>query len=134
MDLAIVTVMRDALLRRSKAAALTWADVERQRDGTGRLTVHRSKGDQAGAGAELLIGRDAIAALERVRPEVPAPESPVFGGLRGRAIADRIRKAALGRRSRGRLLGAFSSHWHGARPRGVRRQHNRADDGRALAV
>ena len=94
MDVAIVTVMRDALLRRSEAAALTWADVERYPDGTGRLTVRRSKGDQAGAGAELFVGRDAIVALERIRPEAPAPESPVFGGLGGRAIADRIRKAA----------------------------------------
>ena len=38
MDVAIITVMRDALLRRSEAAALTWADVERRPDGTGRLT------------------------------------------------------------------------------------------------
>ena len=105
MDVAIVTVMRDALLRRSEAAALTWADVERYPDGTGRLTVRRSKGDQAGAGAELFIGRDAIAALERVRPEAPAPESPVFGGLRGRAIADRIRKAARGWPARSTVSG-----------------------------
>ena len=43
MDVAILTVMNDALLRRSEAAALTWADAERQPDGTGRLTVHRGK-------------------------------------------------------------------------------------------
>ena len=106
IDIAIVTVMRDALLRRSEAAALTWADVVRLPDGTGRLTVRRSKGDQVGAGAELFIGRAAIAALERIRPEAPAPESPVFGGLGGRAIADRVRKAA---RAAG-LEGDYSGH------------------------
>ena len=106
MDVAIVTVMSDALLRRSEAAALTWADVERQPYGTGRLTVHRSKGDQAGEGAELFIGCDATAALERIRPESPAPESPVFGGLSGRAISDRICKAARA----ASLEGDFSGH------------------------
>ena len=105
-DVAIVTVMRDAMLRRSEAAALTWADVEFLPDGTGRLTVRRSKADQAAEGAELFIGRDAAAALERIRPESPDPEGPVFGGLGGRAIADRIRKAA---RAAG-LDGDFSGH------------------------
>ena len=37
-DIVIASVMRDALLRRSEAAALTWADIERRPDGTGRLT------------------------------------------------------------------------------------------------
>jgi len=106
MDVAIVTVMRDAMLRRSEAAALTWSDVECLPDGTGRLTVRRSKADQAGVGAELFLGQDATAALERIRPESPAPKSPVFGGLGGRAIADRIRKAA---RAAG-LEGEFSGH------------------------
>ena len=106
MDIAIASVMRDGLLRRSEAAALTWADVERRPDGTGRLTVRRSKGDQAGEGAELYIGRDAMAALERIRPEPSALAAPVFGGLGGRAIADRIRKAA---RAAG-LEGDFSGH------------------------
>ena len=106
VDIAIVTVMRDAMLRRSEAARLTWSDVECLPDGTGRLTVRRSKADQAGVGAELFLGQDATAALERIRPESPAPKSPVFGGLGGRAIADRIRKAA---RAAG-LEGEFSGH------------------------
>ncbi len=106
MDIAIVTVMRDAMLRRSEAAALTWSDVECLRDGTGRLTVRRSKADQAGQGAELFLGQDATAALERIRPESAKPSDRVFGGLGERAIADRIRKAA---RAAG-LEGDFSGH------------------------
>ena len=39
MDIAIVTVMRDAMLRRSEAAALIWDDVECLPDCTGRLTM-----------------------------------------------------------------------------------------------
>ena len=101
-DVAVASVMRDALLRRSEAAALTWADVERRQDGTGRLTVRRSKGDQAGEGAELYTGHgaatprrhDATAALERIRPESGVSTDPAFGGLGGRAITDRIRRAA----------------------------------------
>lgn len=106
MDLAIITVMRDAMLRRSEAAALTWADVERQPDGTGRVTVRRSKADQFGAGAQLFIGSDAVEALQRIRPASASLEDPVFGGLGDRAISNRIRKAA---RAAG-LDGDFSGH------------------------
>ncbi len=106
MDVAIISVMRDAMLRRSEAAALTWADVERQPDGTGRVMVRRSKADQFGAGAVLFIGHDAVKALQRIRPELAAPDDPVFGGLGDRAISDRIRKAA---RAAG-LDGDFSGH------------------------
>ena len=36
VDVALVSVMRDAMLRRSEAAALTWADVEFRSDGSAR--------------------------------------------------------------------------------------------------
>ena len=42
---AFASVMRDAMLRRSEAAALEWADVELRPDGSGRLTIRRSKTD-----------------------------------------------------------------------------------------
>ena len=45
-DIAICHVMRDAMLRRSEAAALTWLDIESQPDGSGVLTIRRSKMDQ----------------------------------------------------------------------------------------
>ena len=45
-DLALVVVLSDAGLRRSEAAALTWGDVQRWDDGSGRrITVIRSKTD-----------------------------------------------------------------------------------------
>ena len=43
VDIAIVSVMRDALLRRQETAALRWADVEFQPDGSSWVTVSRSK-------------------------------------------------------------------------------------------
>ena len=44
-DVALVAALSDAGLRRSEAAALTWGDVQRWDDGSGRITVIRSKTD-----------------------------------------------------------------------------------------
>ena len=44
-DVALVAVLSDAGLRRSEAASLTWGDVQRWDDGSGRITVVRSKTD-----------------------------------------------------------------------------------------
>ena len=38
-DVALVAVLSDAGLRRSETAALTWGDVQRGDDGSGRITV-----------------------------------------------------------------------------------------------
>ena len=50
-DLALVAILSDAGLRRSEAAALTWGDVVRWDDGSGRITVIRSKTDVETQGA-----------------------------------------------------------------------------------
>ena len=44
-DLALVAALSDAGLRRSEASSLTWGDVQRWDDGSGRITVIRSKTD-----------------------------------------------------------------------------------------
>ena len=44
-DVALVAVLSDAGLRRSEASSLTWGDVQRWDDGSGRITVVRSKTD-----------------------------------------------------------------------------------------
>ena len=44
-DVALVAALSDAGLRRSEASALTWGDVQRWDDGSGRITVIRSKTD-----------------------------------------------------------------------------------------
>ena len=43
--------MRDAMLRVSEAAVLTWSDIVSEADGTGRLLIRRSKTDAEGEGA-----------------------------------------------------------------------------------
>ena len=81
MDLALLQVMRDGLLRRSEAAALRWGDVEFHVDGSGRLNIARSKTDQAAWGTTLYLGPAAVEALLAIRPEeaVTDPAGSVFG-------------------------------------------------------
>ena len=59
MDVALLSVLRDGLLRRSEAAALTWGDVELQDSGSALLQVRRPKTDPTAEGVVLYIGRDA---------------------------------------------------------------------------
>ena len=66
VDIALCSTMWDAMLRRAEAAALTWADVRRAPDGSGRLTVQHSKTDQRGEGKVLWISPDSMTALELV--------------------------------------------------------------------
>ena len=54
-DLALVAVLSDAGLRRSEASSLTWGDVQRWDDGSGRITVVRSKTDVESQGAVVAI-------------------------------------------------------------------------------
>ena len=108
IDIALIATMRDALLRRSEAVALTWADIEFRPDGTARLTIRRSKTDQEGEGAVQFVGAEATADLKAIRPRGSgdAIGQPVFGLRTGRSIANRIRAAA---KAAG-LEGDFSGH------------------------
>ncbi len=95
MDIALCQVMHDAGLRRSEAAALTWADVVKSEDGSGRLTVVRSKTDKYGRGQVVAVTHRALRALEAIRPSGAAPGDSVFG-LSASQIARRIQAAAKG--------------------------------------
>ena len=94
-DMALVSVMADAGLRRSEAAALEWRDIEREADGSGRVTIRRSKTDQEADGAVVAVTPAAMADLERLasmRGECE-PGASVFG-VCDRQIARRIAAAA----------------------------------------
>ena len=106
VDVALCTVMRDALLRRSEAAALRWQDVELRTDGTARVTISRSKTDQEGEGTVQYIGIDGAKALRSVRPVDAAPDARVFALRSGRQVSRRISAAATA----AGLEGAFSGH------------------------
>ena len=89
-DMAMVSVLAEAGLRRSEAAALTWADVTAEADGTGRVMVRHGKTDQEGEGATGAITAAAMTDLERlaaVRGRDPA--ASVFD-LSDRQIARRV--------------------------------------------
>ena len=87
VDVALISVMRDAMLRRSEAASLTWGDVSRGPDGSGRLSL---KTDRSTA---LYLGTPTMRALDAVRPAHPSPEDEIFG-LGGEQISRRIKAAA----------------------------------------
>ncbi len=92
--MAIVSVVSEAGLRRSEAAALRWADIERETDDSGRVTIRRSKTDPTGAGAVVAITATAMADLDRLREfETPAESDSVFK-LGDRQIANRIAAVA----------------------------------------
>ena len=55
-------------MRRSEAAALTWGDVQRWDDGSGRITVIRSKTDAEAQGAAVAITSAAMQVLSAIRP------------------------------------------------------------------
>ena len=96
VDVALLSVLRDGLLRRSEASELRWGDVELQEDGSARIHVRRSKTDPEAEGAVLYIGSDAAAALVAIMPEgfaVVDPSTPVFG-LSASQIGRRVNAAA----------------------------------------
>lgn len=91
-DIALMSLMRDGLLRVSEAAALTWADLQAEPDGSGRLLIRRSKTDPEGRGAVAFVSAATMAALERIRDG--ASHSAGIFGLSPNQISGRIRRAA----------------------------------------
>ena len=109
-DIALISTMRDGLLRRSEAAALCWADIDFMQDGTGRLTIRRSKTDQEGAVTVQFLSKQTVSALRKIQPgdntAPPSdPETSVFG-LSAVRIGQRIAAAALA----AGVPGDFSGH------------------------
>ena len=92
MDMALISLMRDAMLRVSEAAVLTWEDIVAEADGTGRLLIRRSKTDAEGEGAVAFLSAPSMAALKLLcRAKVDTDS--VFG-LRPNQISRRIKQAA----------------------------------------
>ena len=92
LDIALISLMRDAMLRVSEAAALTWEDIVAEADGTGRLLIRRSKTDSEGEGSVAFLSAPTMVALELICRAKGATDS-VFG-LRPNQISRRIKQAA----------------------------------------
>ena len=92
-DVALVAVLSDAGLRRSEASSLTWGDVVRWDDGSGRITVIRSKTDAEAQGAVVAITPAAMDALSAIRPAGVGGEARIFG-LSESQIARRVKAIA----------------------------------------
>ena len=92
-DLALVAVLSDGGLRRSEASSLTWGDVQRWDDGSGRITVVRSKTDVEAQGAVVAVTPAAMKALDAIRPVGVAGNEKVFG-LSESQIARRVKAIA----------------------------------------
>ena len=113
--MALVAALSDAGLRRSEASSLTWGDVQRWDDGSGRITVIRSKTDLEAQGAVVAITPAAMQALSDIRPAGAGSDEKVFR-LSESQIARRVKAAGLSDWEN------FSAHsgrgaWHGAWPR-----------------
>ncbi len=107
VDKAIASLLFQGGLRRSEAAALTWADVTRAADGEGVLVrVRRSKSDQEGERADVRYLKDrAAAAVWALRGPSPDDDAPVLGGLGGDSVARRLTDAARAAGIEERLTG-----------------------------
>ena len=100
-DVALVAVLSDAGVRRSEASSLAWGDVQRWDDGSGRITVNRSKTDVEAAGAVVAITPVAMRALDAIRPAGVGGEVKVFG----------LSESQIGRRVKGIAKAAGLTDW-----------------------
>ncbi|MGI9323109.1 MAG: tyrosine-type recombinase/integrase [Pseudomonadales bacterium] len=99
--IAMIMLMRDALLRRSELVRVEWDHFTRGEDGSGVLVIPRSKTDQAGAGVPVYVGSQTMAALEKL----PVTGNRVFP-ISVSTVARRIKQAA----EAAGMEGQFSGH------------------------
>ena len=93
VDIALISVMRDGVMGRSLAAAVTWSDIQWAADGSGLLAIRHSQTDRTGGRAAAYLSRATMRALRAIQPDDARPADPVFG-LSPDQISRRIRAAA----------------------------------------
>ena len=101
LDIALASVLSDAGLRISEAASLRWRDVLDAEDGAGLVYIERSKTDQAGEGAYVVITLDTLVTLKQLREDSESwtDDEPVFGlsmSQISRRVDSMARAAGLG--------------------------------------
>ena len=94
VDIAIVTLAHDALLRGGELLALKWTDIDLpEGGGRGTVLIRRSKTDQHGQGEAVAISEFTCRALARLRPADAQPDDPIFD-LSPNTLTRRIKAAA----------------------------------------
>ncbi|WP_420436984.1 tyrosine-type recombinase/integrase [Candidatus Poriferisocius sp.] len=94
IDIALVAVAHDALLRGSELLALRWGDINMAEDGRcGLVRIRRSKTDQTANGAVAPISKSAYQALQRINPPDADPEDHIFN-FSATTLNRRIKAAA----------------------------------------
>lgn len=94
IDVCLIGLMRDAMLRRSEAAVVTWNDVSWENDGTGRLMIRRSKTDQTSVGAVKFVSAGVADTLRALRAVRTAENCDMIFEFGERQICRRISAAA----------------------------------------
>ena len=101
LDIALASVLSDAGLRISEVASLKWRDVLDAENGAGLVYIERSKTDQAGEGAYVVITPETLVALKLLRQDSEAwtDDESVFGlsmSQISRRVDSMARAAGLG--------------------------------------
>ncbi len=96
-DIALISLMRDCLLRRLECELATWSDLVKLPDGTGSLAVRRVKTRKRQSTAPGYVSLHTMVYLLRMlelrKGPAPEPFEPIFG-IGGRQISNRIQQAA----------------------------------------
>ena len=112
IDLAIILTMRDAMLKASEAAELTWEDVEFLEDGTGSLRVRHADEETTDT---VPLSRETAQALRAMdSPGRTARQAKAIFQLSATRMRQRIkdaaREAGLGDRFTGNSIKAGMEH------------------------
>lgn len=94
---AVIAVMSDALLRVGETAALDADDIDRAGDGTGSVTVQRSKTGQQGLGASLFLRRTTVSRVDEWLQAAAIESGPLFRHIRkgNRPTSERLSDSTI---------------------------------------
>ena len=115
-DAALLLLGSDALLRVSELAALVVSDLCMKPDGSGTITVRRSKTDQQGRGHVRYVGRPTVEAVQRYLKAAGTEAGALFFAVnKGRAVRTglgvrSIRRIITQRAAAAGIVGRISGH------------------------
>ena len=116
-DAALVALASDCLLRVSEVVAVQVADISPESDGSGRITVHRSKTDQEGTGTVLYVGPSTMKRVAAWTEAARIEGGPLFrrirrgGHVQENAMTDRAARTVIqSRAAQAGIDGPVSGH------------------------